>query len=120
MNEQAQTVSFSYKDYGDGSKQKVMTLSSGEFIQRFEQHVLPKGFTRIRSYGYLSNRGRRGRIQCITELMQIPSHPPRLKTPWQLQLLLQYGVQEQRCCYCGRLTLQVVNICYAFMLADDT
>lgn len=119
VNEQEQTVSFLYKDYGDASKQKVMTLSCGEFIRRFEQHILPKGFTRIRSYGYLSNRGRTGRIQAITALMQIPAHPPRLKIPWQLRLLLQYGVQEQRCCYCGNLSLQVVKICYASMLAED-
>jgi hypothetical protein len=119
VNEQEQTVSFSYKDYGDDSKQKLMSLPVSEFIRRFEQHILPKGFTRIRSYGYLSNRGRTGRIQRITEAMKIPSHRPMLKTPWQLRLLLQYGVQQQRCSHCGNLSLQVVKICFPFMLADD-
>jgi hypothetical protein len=48
-------VTFSYKDYADGSKQKDMELPAPEFIRRFEQHILPKGFTEIRHYGYLSN-----------------------------------------------------------------
>lgn len=46
-------VLFSYKDYADGNKQKEMELPAPEFIRRFEQHILPKGFTKIRHYGYL-------------------------------------------------------------------
>ena len=38
-----ETVSFSYKDYGDGDRQKVMHLSHPEFIRRFLLHVLPQG-----------------------------------------------------------------------------
>jgi hypothetical protein len=37
------TVSFRYKDYGDGDRQKVLHLSHEEFIHRFLLHVLPKG-----------------------------------------------------------------------------
>jgi hypothetical protein len=48
-------VSFSYKDYRQGGKQKTMRLSQGEFIRRFTLHILPKGFTRIRHYGILSS-----------------------------------------------------------------
>ncbi len=48
-------VTFSYKDYADGNKQKEMELPALEFIRRFEQHILPKRFTKIRHYGYLSN-----------------------------------------------------------------
>ena len=51
-------VLFSYKDYRDGSKQKDTELPAREFVRRFEQHILPKGFTKIRHYGYLSNRER--------------------------------------------------------------
>jgi len=50
-----QHVSFSYKDYRQGGKKKVMTLATGEFIRRFAQHILPKGFTRIRHYGILAS-----------------------------------------------------------------
>ena len=48
-------VSFKWRDYKNGSKEKVMTLSADEFIRRFLLHVLPKGFTKIRHFGFLSS-----------------------------------------------------------------
>ena len=46
------TVTFRYRDSRDGVV-KSMTLPAGEFIRRFLQHVPPKGFHRVRSYGLL-------------------------------------------------------------------
>jgi hypothetical protein len=51
-------VSFRWKDYAHGSKQKVMTVSADEFLRRFLIHVLPKGLVRIRHFGFLANRRR--------------------------------------------------------------
>lgn len=50
-----QTITFKYKDYRQAGKNKTMTLTHAEFIRRFSQHILPKGFTRIRHYGILSS-----------------------------------------------------------------
>ena len=50
-----QRVTFRWRDYAHGSKQRLMTLDSSEFLRRFFLHVLPKGFVRIRRYGYLAN-----------------------------------------------------------------
>lgn len=50
-----QQVSFTYKDYRQGGKKKLMTLTTAEFNRRFAQHILPKGFTRIRHYGILAS-----------------------------------------------------------------
>lgn len=50
-----QTISFRYRDYGQGGKNRTMALAHGEFIRRFSQHILPKGFTRIRHFGILSS-----------------------------------------------------------------
>lgn len=58
-------VRFSYKDYRDHDKRKVMQLECDEFIRRFLQHVLPDGFMRIRHYGFLANRCRRQRLAQI-------------------------------------------------------
>jgi len=49
-------VSFRYKDYADAGKHKEMTLPATEFLRRFCMHILPKGFRKIRHYGFLSNR----------------------------------------------------------------
>ena len=46
-------VTFRYRESDSGSLRK-MTLPAIEFIRRFLQHVLPKGFHKIRYYGLLS------------------------------------------------------------------
>lgn len=48
-------VSFEYKDYRQSGAKKIMTLSAVEFIRRFSWHIPPKGFQRIRFYGFLSS-----------------------------------------------------------------
>jgi hypothetical protein len=45
-------VSFRWKDHAHHSKRRVMTLSHEEFLRRFLQHVLPRGFPRIRYSAY--------------------------------------------------------------------
>jgi hypothetical protein len=51
-------ISFHYKDYADYSPTKTMRLKGVEFLRRFLMHVLPRGFVRIRHYGWLANRKR--------------------------------------------------------------
>ena len=51
-------VTFRWKDYARGSQQKLMTLSVEEFLRRFLLHVLPRGFVRIRFFGFMANRRR--------------------------------------------------------------
>src|SRR5271167_4465588 len=48
-------VTFRWKDYAHGNKKKMMTLGAQEFLRRFLLHVLPRGFVRIRSFGFLAN-----------------------------------------------------------------
>ena len=51
-------VSFRWKDYAHGGKQKIMTVSADEFLRRFLVHVLPKALVRIRHFGLFANRRR--------------------------------------------------------------
>jgi Putative transposase/Transposase zinc-binding domain len=51
-------VTFRWKDYRHGSQVRLMTLRADEFLRRFCLHVLPKGFVRIRFYGFLAPRRR--------------------------------------------------------------
>jgi hypothetical protein len=41
-------VTFQWKDYAHHDQQRTMTLSAMEFLRRFVQHILPRGFVRIR------------------------------------------------------------------------
>ena len=51
-------VTFTYTDYADAARAKAMTLDGVEFLRRWVQHVLPRGFVKVRHYGLLANRGR--------------------------------------------------------------
>ena len=48
-------VTFHWKDYAHGDARRTMTLSAMEFLRRFVQHILPRGFVRIRQSGFLAN-----------------------------------------------------------------
>jgi Putative transposase/Transposase zinc-binding domain len=62
-------VTFRYKDYAEGHRHKSMTLRAEEFLRRFVQHVLPKGFVKIRHYGLLANAQRQARLELCRRLL---------------------------------------------------
>ena len=64
-------VTFSWKDYARGNQQRSMTLKTDEFIRRFLLHVLPDGFKRIRSYGWLANRHRADKLATCRQLLGV-------------------------------------------------
>ncbi len=64
-------VTFAYKDYADDHRQKTMTLEADEFLRRFVQHVLPKGFVKIRHYGLLANAQREARLALCRRLLLV-------------------------------------------------
>lgn len=64
-------VTFAWKDYRHASKNKTMRLDADEFIRRFLLHVLPSGFQRIRSYGFLANRYRKAKIELSRKLLGV-------------------------------------------------
>jgi Putative transposase len=66
-------VTFRWKDYAHGSKQKLMTVTAEEFLRRFLLHVLPHGFVRIRFFGFLSNRRRKSLLPLCRKLLQMVS-----------------------------------------------
>jgi len=55
-----------------GKKSKVMMLDAHEFIRRFLLHVLPKGFRRIRHFGFLANACRANKLARIRSALQAP------------------------------------------------
>ena len=72
-------VSFRWKDYAHGSEEKTMTLEATEFIRRFLLHVLPRGFVRIRHYGFLSNRMRKKKLALARSLLEVEKPPTALE-----------------------------------------
>lgn len=63
----AATVTFSWKDYADGSQRKLCRMSAVEFIRRFLMHIPQPGFVRIRHYGFMAGKGRAVRLATLRE-----------------------------------------------------
>jgi Putative transposase/Transposase zinc-binding domain len=106
------TVSFNYKDYADGSKVKQMMLSHEEFLRRFEQHILPRYFVKIRHYGYLRNRGKQERIKQILATMQLSERKPLPKLNVEQFMQEKYGTDIGRCPCCGEGRMVSIVVIY--------
>ena len=77
-------VTFQWKDDAHGGRWRPMTLPVMEFLRRFVQHILPRGFVRIRAFGYLANACRTGRVALARRLLGQPAprvEPPSSTTP---------------------------------------
>ena len=71
-------VTFHWKDYAHGDQRRTMTLSAMEFLRRFVQHILPRGFVRIRQSGFLANTCRAARVALARTLLATPSAARRV------------------------------------------
>jgi len=69
-------VTFRWKDYAHHNKCRKMTLTHEEFLRRFLQHVLPRGFPRIRYFGFLANRRRGLLLPLCRGLLNVCPPPP--------------------------------------------
>jgi predicted RNA-binding Zn-ribbon protein involved in translation (DUF1610 family) len=69
-------VTFRWRDSAHRNKKRLMTLPADEFLRRFLLHVLPRGFVRIRHYGFLSNRCRRELVPLCKQLLAAVAPTP--------------------------------------------
>ena len=106
------SVTFKYKDYDDGNKQKIMSLSIAEFLRRFELHFLPRGYVKIRHYGFLQNHGKTARLNAVRKTMQLQPLPPKINVPVAVRMLEQYGHDITLCPKCKTGRLQLIAIVY--------
>ena len=68
-------VTFRWKGYAHGSQQKLMTLSVEEFLRPFLLHTLPRGFVRIRFFGFMANRRRASLLPVCENLIGLQQEP---------------------------------------------
>ena len=106
-------VTFRWKDYAHGNKKRKMTISASEFLRRFLLHVLPKGFVRIRFFGFLAHRRRTLLPHCqqLLNMQSLPRSPAPTTQP---------VASTWNCPLCGgpmilveRLTAQQIAIRFA-------
>ena len=91
-------VTFSTKNRKK-QRTETITITAVEFIRRFLLHCLPKGFVRIRHYGFLSNRNRSENLNAIRQLMDI-SVPLKKEIASLEEVMLQLTGMDIMTCPC--------------------
>ena len=91
-------VTFRWRDSAHNNEQELLSLSVDEFLRRFLLHLLPKGFVRIRNFGFLANRRRPTTLPlCFQLLGSTPQAKPEATTASSSEVWL--------CPNCGGLVL---------------
>jgi hypothetical protein len=98
-------ITFRWRDSANNNKIKWLTLEAFEFIRRFLLHVLPNQFVKIRYYGILSHRSRKGKLLRCKRLLGVatsvePEQVP--KETWQDLLTRITGIDPTICPHCGK------------------
>jgi hypothetical protein len=98
-------VTFSYRDRKNENRKKTMTLDAHEFIRRFLLHVIPKGFVRVRHFGFLASRSKSLLSKC-RQLLDLNPALTKLPSKSIQELMLQLtGIDITRCPLCQKGTL---------------
>ena len=102
------SITFKYKDYADNNKVKLMTLSHTEFLRRFEQHILPRSFVKIRHAGFLTHKHKHQRINDILTQLNLPLHATKITIPTATLMLISTGIDISKCPQCQTSKLMCI------------
>ena len=105
-------VTFRWRDSAHGNKKKLMTLPVDEFLRRFLLHVLPRGFVRIRHFGFLANRRRASLLPICFQLLRHSTQ----QTPPVEAISSSQPLSLWRCPRCGGTMRTIERISAAELL----
>lgn len=98
-------ITFKYRDYKDGNREKIMEMKAGTFIRRFMTHVLPRRFVRIRYFGILSHRKKKNAIKACCEFYKVIKENGNTPKSWSEIYFLTTGRKVSSCPVCAEGTL---------------
>jgi hypothetical protein len=103
------TVRLRWRDSLHGNKKRLLTLDALTFLSRFVQHVLPRGYKRVRHYGLLAPAGKVAALAACRRYFGIVDSDSRAKTRavTVATLLARLGRDVERCEACGSRTLRI-------------
>ncbi len=107
-------VSFTYKDYREEGKKKVITITGEEFLRRFSLHILPKAFVKIRHFGIFSSRAvnQLHATKCIMLGQPVTKREKPAKKNWKLICIEELNFDPDQCPCCkkgGMVTKEVIE-----------
>jgi putative transposase len=103
-------VTFRWKNYARAGEPATMTLKAEEFIRRFLLHVLPKGFVKVRHFGFLANRFRRDNVLLCRQLLAASSTAPAGLTPHDSDSNEPEANTVERCPRCKVGSMRLLEI----------
>ena len=98
-------VTFTAKDRKK-NKMESVTITAVEFIRRFLLHSLPKGFVRVRHYGFLANRNRTANLNTIRHLMGLSAPPTKETASLEEMMQKLTGIDITICPCCNKGKMQ--------------
>ena len=103
-------VTFAWRDRSDDNRSKTLTIPVADFIGRFLLHVLPRGFQKVRAYGWLSPRNKKTSLAVIRASIRAPAPPaaPEQETPVE-RILRLIGVDVTKCPHCKQGHLDYIG-----------
>ena len=110
LSVQNNEVTFLWRDRSDDNKSKPLTIPVTDFIGRFLLHVLPRGFQKVRAYGWLSPRRKKTVLAAIRQQLGATPPPaaPDQETPVE-RILRLTGVDVTKCPHCNQGHLKYIG-----------
>ena len=104
-------VTFNYRDRSDENKVKEKTVKAQEFIRRYLLHVLPKGFMKIRYFGFLAHTNKKASIPLLRQLISPDAVFAEKITETVHETMLRLtGIDISLCPECGQGKMVCIEI----------
>jgi hypothetical protein len=103
------TVTFTYRDRQDNNKIKPMGLTADGFIRRFLLHILPRGFMKIRYFGFLAHTNKKQAVALIRRLLGFDTKAEKTKETIPEMMLRLTGTDITCCPRCKKGTMTVIR-----------
>ena len=96
-------VTFKYQDRERNNETRIMTLDAHEFIRRFLLHILPRGFMKIRYFGFLAHKNKNETIALLRKLIDPQATLPEKMKETITEMMLRLTGTDITCCpKCGK------------------
>jgi hypothetical protein len=91
-------VTFTYRDREKNNEIRQMSLDADEFIRRFLLHILPKGFVKIRYFGFLSHTNKKQAVALLRKLINPDAVMPEKIKETIVEMMLRLTGDDITCC----------------------
>jgi hypothetical protein len=103
------TVTFTYRDRHDTNNIKPMNLTAEEFIRRFLLHILPRGFMKIRYFGFLAHTNKTQAVALIRKLLGVTMNVENTKETIPEMMLRLTGTDIICCPRCKKGKMSIIK-----------